>query len=574
MLLPRNNTSWLTVCGLVIFLVLQWLLPAGTAQAQEVPIASVRVWQPPPGQDNLAAARAALQGTTTRQLDNVFQTGSRAPVWYALEVAAGVAPGPWTLELTHPSVVRAQLYLPQAHGVAQPLEAGRVVPAPQRARSRFPATFQIPESASSESQVFYLRIVTAVPALGTLRLVPQEQWASDSEGTILLQSASFIAALLALLFAAGRAVLRRSVAWGYFAVLCLCSSLTRVFVTGFGESWLWPALTGLRGPLATTMTGFAAGAALLLFRSAFTLDVRAPAYSRWLLRLGVLCPLAGLASLPLPLHVQQAVAQGSGWIAIVMGLSSIFLAWRTANRVALWLLGGFSPVALGAAITLVGTSGVWGFQPWMLLVIPVCSVVQLPFNFRGLFLLEQRQALVLRQRANVAEDAGPPGETRAQLAERLAQAIAATGHAPATLMLMRLEGLAPGSPTLRETDAVSVERYIYSLMEFAVHARNHTGRWSFHELPLLRLGGSGGVSGLLTALFAQGLRSDGYGIRARDVSLRIAFGRFDGQSMTVAEGLTLLSGALDDPAAGSQKRVEFDLASQRIIPPGPRASLA
>jgi hypothetical protein len=567
----RLPSPRLTVLGLLIFIVVQWLWLAGPAHAQEVPIASVRVWQPAAGQDNLQAARAAFRGATARRLDNGFQTGAREPVWYAIEVAAGAAPGPWVLELTHPSVIRAQLYLPQAQGEPVMVEAGRVQPAQQRARARFPATFQIPVGSSPGAQTFYLRVVTAVPALGSLRLVAEDQWADDSERTILLQSASFVAAFAVLLFATWRALRRRSAAWGYFAALCLSASVTRIFVTGFGEAWLWPALTGLRGPFATTATGFAAGSALLLFRSAFTLDVRAPTYSRWLLRLGVALPLAGLLALPLPLHVQQAVAQTAGWIAIVMGLSSIFLAWRTANRVALWLLGGFSPVAIGAAITLLGTAGVWPFQPWMLLVIPFCSMLQLPFNLRGLFLLEKRQALVQRQRAKVAQDAGPPGESRPHLAERLEQASAATGHAPATLMLLRLEGLAPGSPTLREIDAVSVERYIYSLMEFAVHARNHTGRWSFHELPLLRLSGSGGVSGLLTALFAQALRCDAFGIRARDVSLRIAFARFDGQTMHVADGLALLSAALDDPSAAEHKRVAYDLVTRRIIPPAPRS---
>ncbi|RYX92307.1 MAG: membrane protein [Comamonadaceae bacterium] len=575
--------SWMLAALATLSLASLALMPAHAhAQAEArnegaAFIDAVRAWSPPPGQDNLEAARAAFDSGAgaVAIAGNEFQVSPNRPAWYAITLGEAASAQPLTLDLTHPSIRSASLHVPAPPGGA-PLEVkrGRDAPVQDRANARFPASFELPPAGSAGPRTVYVRVVNAVPARGRFLLQPQVNAEGAAGTTRLLQGGSLVISLLAALFATWRAVRMRSAAWAFFAVMCATAGLARIFIAGFAESWLWPALSPYRGQVATSLASFAVGSTLLLFRSAFMLEVRAPMYSRALLVMGLACPVLGLTALLFKLPVQQALTQVIAAIAIVMGLSSIVLAWRTANRVALWLLGGFGPVAVGATLTTLGTAGALAYEPWMLLVTPLASLIEIPMNVRGLQLLERRRAAVRMHRAKVAQGAGPAGETRPALAARLMQAGTATSHAPSTLMLLRFEGLAPGTATLREMDAVNVERYLNSILEFAVHAGNLTGRWSFHELPLLRIHqqSTSGVSGLLTALFAQGLRSDSYEIKARDVSLRIAYGRFDGREMPVAEAMASLCAALDDRAHAGQRRIELDLKTRRVIPPAPRAT--
>ncbi len=556
-------------CLLPLFILLTF---AAAVSAQEARIASVRTWEAAPGKDTLADARAALAKAVPAH-GIQFEATAGQPTWFAIEVEEDAEPVRLVLELTHPSIRSALLYTEHADDDAPPAaRGGRDIPADERSRARFPAALELPVAAVPAMRTFYLRLQNTVTVNGSFLLQTRDDWADASLELRLLQTLSFVVALLAALYSALRAVRLRTWPWAYFAILCVCASGARILVSGYGESWLWPGLTPWRGPLVTTMVGICAGMVMLLFRGAFSLEVTAPAYSRWLLVLGLACPIVGVAAMLFDSPVQQAIAQLTALTAIITGMISIGLAWRTANRVALWLLGGFAPVAVSAAVTGAATAGVMPFEPWMLMAVPIAAILEMPLNLRGLYLLEKRRNAVIKHRSRLTRDAGPDGETRLAMSARLMRAWSQARHAPATLMLLRFEGLAPGAAAVREVDEVNVEHYMHAMMEFAVQTGNLTGRWSHHEIPLLRLKGPGGVTGLVTALFAQALRSESSGIRSRDVSLRIAYSRFDGDEVPLADTLAALTVALDDPDYASQRRLELDVPSGRTMPLNSRPS--
>jgi hypothetical protein len=94
-----------------------------------------------------------------------------------------------------------------------------------------------------------------------------------------------------------------------------------------------------------------------------------------------------------------------------------------------------------------------------------------------------------------------------------------------------------------------------------VRPGNHVGRRSFHEIVLRNPldASDAAVRGLVTALFAQALRSDRFGIEPRDAVLRIAYGRLDTAQMSIEGALDRLVDALDDAARSGARRIEVDL---------------
>ena len=79
-------------------------------------------------------------------------------------------------------------------------------------------------------------------------------------------------------------------------------------------------------------------------------------------------------------------------VATILGLCSFWFAWHTENRAAGWLLTGFVPVSLGVSITTLAVSGIIPFEPWVLMAMPLGSMLEAPFNLFGLSLLERRRA--------------------------------------------------------------------------------------------------------------------------------------------------------------------------------------
>ena len=194
---------------------------------------------------------------------------------------------------------------------------------------------------------------------------------------------------------------------------------------------------------------------------------------------------------------------------------------------------------------------------------PLGSALEVPFNLYGLHLLEQRRALVLRSRAELDQVHAPAGESRQAMLRRLSGQAGELNQATGVglLMLLRFPALAPGSPRLRILDAVNVEHFLHSMMVAAVRPGNHLGRRSFHEIVLRNPldASDAAVRGLVTALFAQALRSDRFGIEPPDAVLRIAYGRLDTALLPIEGALDRLVDALDDTPPSGARRIEVDL---------------
>lgn len=541
-----------------------WLLGGG---AWAGGLTAVRAWVPATLTDNPASANAALaraEALTPRDGQFEFDAAPEQPVWYALDIAPQPGGTPLVLELTHPSIRSADLYLPGEGSTLTVLHSGRDVPPQLRLQSRFPATLMLPADAAG--QTVLLRVRGTVRLHGQFLLQPRADWRRAAGWQQAAMTACLLLAALGALYALWRAVRLHSSAYALYCLLALATGISAMFITGLGEARVWPALADWRGQVSSAMSCVAAGLSMLLSERAFALDIRAPRFSRVLRVLGVGLPLAGLAALPLPLPQQQLISHFSAATAIVLGLFSVWLAWRTVNRAAAWLLLGFSPVIAGVALTTLGMSGVMAFTPWMLMAMPLGCVLELPFNLYGLHLLQQRRARVLQGLAEVAGDAGTDAGQRPVLLARLNQPPPAPA-AGGSLMLLRFEGLAPGSDSLRTLDAEAVEHYLHAMLSAAVRPDNHVGRWSFHEIVLRNAHHhtTQDMRALLSALFANALRSEPFGIEPRAPQLRIACARLPVGAAVTPGALQALGQALDDPAHAGQRKVEWDLQRQQVV---------
>jgi hypothetical protein len=548
-----------------------WALVSAAADAPAHPSAdpgavmAVRAWTPPDGRDDLDSARAALQPGAQVALPQgdrpEFRAEARQPIWYAVDLGPGPEGLPRVLELTHPSLRAADLYLPGNDGQPVVLRGGRDIPMAQRSGARFPATFALP--LETPPGTAYLRLKSTVPTRGLFLMQPRDDWKSQSRWQFWVMTGCFAVVVCAVAYAMTRAWRLRSRAYGLYALLGLCIGMAGMFISGYGESWIWPALADWRGPIASGLACVSAGLALLLAECAFALEVRAPRFSRLLRFMGVLCPLAGVLGLAFSLSVYQSLSHVIATVATVLSLSSFWFAWHTENRAAGWLLAGFVPVSLGVSITTLAVSGIIPFEPWVLMAMPLGSVLEVPFNLYGLHRLEQRRALVLQSQAELQRVRGPAGENLQDMLRRLSgplkgeKAVAGTG----LLMLLRFPALAPGSPRLRMLDSVSVEHFLHAMMVAAVRPGHHVGRRSFHEIVLSNplQTSDAALRSLLTALFAQALRCELHGLEPRDAALRIAYGRLEGSALSVGVALERLSAALDDPAQAGARRIEVAL---------------
>ncbi len=525
-------------------------------------------WTPPVDSDNFEAARLALlqarSGKPQRgggQFD--FQLLAHQTQWYALELASNSAQ-PMSLELTHPSIRSADLYLPQADAAPVIIRGGRYLPARMRPEARFPGTLLLPAHVGVHT--VYLRLSTIVPVRG--QFIYQSEAQRVAQSVLLRQTlaAYFCIALLAAAYATFRAVTLRSKAYALYAGLTLSIALTAMFISGYGESWLWPSLAPWRGELSSAMACLSTGVVLLLAQRAFALHVQAPALSRSLLLLGMLCPLLGIGGAAFDLAVHKTLSEVSVAMAIVMGLCSFWFAWRTTNRPALWFLMGYTPVIVGATITTLAFAGLIPFMPWVLLSLPVACVLEVPFNLYALHLLEKRHARVRRSLAEMTRGNGAAQESRQAIEHRLSMPPSGTGTAKQKLfafMLLRFDALAPGSAAVGQLDAVALERYFHSVMAAALRSASHVGRWSFHELVVRHdLDGlsTAPTEELISALFSQALRGEPFGIRARDSGLRIVY-TFLGSDYTSAEtAFKCFGDALDDPAKIGLRKIRLDIA--------------
>ena len=126
------------------------------------------------------------------------------------------------------------------------------------------------------------------------------------------------------------------------------------------------------------------------------------------------------------------------------------------------------------------------------------------------------------------------------------------------LLLLRFEGLTPGARTRRDLDSVATEHYLQAMMAAALRPGTDVGRWSHHELVVrdLQHRDDAGLQGLVTALFAQSLRGERFGIPRQDPALRIAVVRVHAQEVPVGMLVRRMGKALDD--APKARRVDIE----------------
>lgn len=544
---------WVRLLGACALAVLA--APAGADETGMLRIAGVwRATDPSP--DALEPAMAALAAAPVRTNPAVQVPPGQAG-WLRLELPPSDRHR--LLELTHPTVRNARLLRADASGRWTAEPAGTALPPAGRlAGSRFPVTFAI--APSGAPQTVYLWLRSATPVHGQLRLWDQGDWTRAVAAQRVLAAACLLMAALAATAALVQAARRRSLTWAVYGLLCLTVASAAIVINGWFEDWLWPALSPWRGPIASALACAAAGLALLLARAAFALELRAPRLSRVLAVLGVAGPLAGLAGMALGVALHQLVSHLVVAVAFVVGWAAVGVAWRTANRPALWLLGGFAPLTVGVGLTTLGIAGLMAYQPWMLLAISVTALVELSCSLRGLVLLERRQALVDYSLDELRRATGTAGETRESLLTRLA---AAPPESKRAVLLLRCEGLRPGGAAVLELDAVALEHFLHELMAAAVRPGGHVGRWSFHELAVVLTetpGDWGAADSLASALFAAALRSgERWGLTPAQVGLRIAQGRLGPDSPPLAAALQVLGAALDHGPPASRRRLLVDL---------------
>jgi hypothetical protein len=567
--------QWLRYLGACCALALSATVWANHSSNTENPrIVSVRAWHAGPEADDAQSARLALAAALPIAARNdafEFNVPAGQPVWYALELANVPNALATVLELAHPSIRTADLYLPAslasaaggtqdlAASLLPPQHAGRDLPPVLRAEQNFASSFLLP--AFSGSHTVYVRVSGSVNMRGQFVWQQQSTWqatvASYQRTMFWCFAVAVGAALLALLlfYRSG------SPAYAWYAGTTASIALVGVLVTGVGESSTWSALSPIRAVLSSAMACIAAGLALMLARSAFGLALKAPRLSSVLLVVGLLAMASSTLGLVLDIQHFQLLSHTLAATACVLSMLSFVLAWRAGDTAVALILIGYLPVVLGVVLTILAMSGSMAFAPWVLLAMPVAGLLDVPINMWGLHLLAKRRQLVRRSLASAAP--GGFDESRNSIAVRMQ----GRSRTATTLMLVRFPALAPGSAALRRLDEVALAQYFQAMIKASVDSGAKVARWSFHELVMQHNWpvSSSALRSLKSALFAQALRCEDYGLKEADARLRMAVGEYDYAVMPLPDAIERLATALDNPSHTKMRIVEFDLEYRQVL---------
>ena len=307
-----------------------WLDSSGTLTALQVSQAAGNNWQP-----------------TQEQL--IYPLKARQALWVRFTVPPAPDAERWYLEVPYPSVNRASLFTLDAAGQWGEQKAGDLV-----AVAKWPVPHRhplLPLAISAEVPTQYLLRLENSHNFGTqLRFVSEGRLSYSEQRVSLILGIFFGLVGLAVVVSVLSAVSLRDPAYGFYAVAATLMGLTQASATGIAGLHLWPDWPGWNDVSTYVLPTLALSAKLLFVSAAVSLPER----SRWLHRtaqaVALLGVLAAVAEVLVPTQWRMGVLMAYILLPQLLAIYVLIWTWRRGERFAPWIMLGFAPLVIGAAL--------------------------------------------------------------------------------------------------------------------------------------------------------------------------------------------------------------------------------
>ena len=255
----------------------------------------------------------------------------------------------WYLEVPYPSVNRASLFTLDAAGQWGEQKAGDLV-----AVAKWPVPHRhplLPLAISAEVPTQYLLRLENSHNFGTqLRFVSEGRLSYSEQRVSLILGIFFGLVGLAVVVSVLSAVSLRDPAYGFYAVAATLMGLTQASATGIAGLHLWPDWPGWNDVSTYVLPTLALSAKLLFVSAAVSLPER----SRWLHRtaqaVALLGVLVAVAEVLVPTQWRMGVLMAYILLPQLLAFYVLIWTWRRGERFAPWIMLGFAPLVIGAAL--------------------------------------------------------------------------------------------------------------------------------------------------------------------------------------------------------------------------------
>ena len=348
-----------------------WLDQSGQLAAKEVATVGGKVWQP-------TQERAIYPITVGEAL------------WIRFTVPPAPDSERWYLEVPYPSINRPTLYTLDSANRWNAQNAGDLVPvADWPVPHRHPL---LPLAVSAEVPTSYLLRLENGHSFGIqFRFVSESRLSYSEQRMSLILGIFFGLVGLAVVVSVLSAVSLRDTAYGYYALAAALMGLTQATATGIAGLHLWPTAPLWNDASSYVLPTLALSAKLMFASAAVALPERSVPLYRSVQAVCVLGIIAAAAELWVPMQLRMTVLMSYVFLPQLMAFGVLLWAWRRGDPFAPWLMLGFAPVVITAA--LVGARNV-GWLPIGFLTVNAAQVgvaIELPILMVVLMLRSQVQ---------------------------------------------------------------------------------------------------------------------------------------------------------------------------------------
>ena len=334
-----------------------------------------------------AAANITWQPT---QEQAIYPLATGQALWIRFTVPPAPDAERWYLEVPYPSINRASLFTLDAAGQWGEQKAGdRVAVAKWPVPHRHPL---LPIAVSAEVPTNYLLRLENGHNFGTQFRFVSESHLNHSEQRVSLILGIFFGLVgLAVIVSVLSSVSLRDPAYGFYALSAALMGLTQASATGIAGLHLWPNGPGWNDVSTYVLPTLALSARLMFVSAAVSLPERSLPLQGVVTGVAVLGLLAALAEVLVPTQLRMQVLMTYIFLPQLLGFYALVWAWRRGDRFAPWLMLGFAPMVVGAA--LIGARNM-GWLPVSFLtqnVSQIAAAIELPMVMVILMLRSQQR---------------------------------------------------------------------------------------------------------------------------------------------------------------------------------------
>lgn len=310
--------------------------------------------------------------------DKTYRLTEDKRLWIRMDVQRPPdAPVQWAVIVPVSFLDSVTLYQNDGKGGFSAQKAGdRIAVSQWPERARYP-TFRV--NLAQGVQTLYLQIQSSTPVS-----VPVVM-AKDSEANHYSQMGYLMlgilcGALLLLAVACGvQGYFYRDVVYTSYGAYVLLMLLAIACYSGVGAQFMWPESPWWADNSQGLMAAMTAGAAMFFVHNITGVAVYAPRWSLGLLLLSVLCVAFGLLFIVAPRSVGVAALALYVTTCAIFGMWAAYNCWNRGDRVGLWLMAAYAPLAVMAVLTLLRAVGVssmqwivqWGIVTALLFEVPL-----------------------------------------------------------------------------------------------------------------------------------------------------------------------------------------------------------